>query len=185
MTTPATKETLFSLTDDLLALDQILTESGGELTPEVEQWMTEYRDKFTAKVDGLGWYWRTCEAREAGYRKAAAELADKAQTEANKVTRLKEYARACLDHLGATKVAGDIYTLAIQKNGGRTPLKVCEPFLSDPSRLPAEYQRIVVLPDLEKLRTRAELSCGVATMDDRDGTAMAELLPAGTHVRLR
>lgn len=189
-TTPApARETLFSLSEDLLALDALLTESDGELTPEVEAWMAEYRDKLADKVDGIGWFWRTIEARIAGFKAAQDDLARKRQIEERKIERLKGYVASCLVHLGTRKLEGPTYTLAMQKNGGKAPLRLAEPFASDPSLLPPGYRIVKYAADLAKLREVAELDGGVVhltpTNPEEPPPLVAELLPVGESVRLR
>jgi hypothetical protein len=167
------EETLFSLSADLRELDEALTDSLGELTPEIEARLIGLRGAFSDKIDGIGWFVRTCESREAGYKKLRDELQAKATTEANKVTRLKEYIRMCLDSLGTEKVKGEVYTLALQKNGGRPPVKLLEPYASDPDLLPRDLTRITVTPDMDRIRELPTPS------------EFYEVLPVGSHVRVR
>lgn len=168
------KETLFSLSGDVLALDAILEEGGGEITPEVEAWIAEYRDKFTDKVDSVGWYWRTCEARAAGFKKAADDLAAKARTEEQKRDRLKQYVEGCLRHLDTRKISGQVYSFSLQTNGGSPPLRL---LVDDPAAFPESCQRVTVTVDRTAVRTALEAS----TLPE--GLAMIE--PAGESVRLR
>ena len=180
-TTAPQRETLFVLTGELLALDELLTESGGELTPEIESWIAEYRDKFTGKIDGIGWFWRTIEARIAGLKVAQEELATKRQVEERKLERLKGYVRLCLDHLGTSSAKGSVYSLAIHANGGKPPIELLEPYRSDPKLLPTKLQKVTVSADMEALRTYMD---GAETVTEGD-QVVARRLPAGTHVRLR
>ena len=195
--TPApAKESLLTLTEDLRALDELLTESLGEITPEVELWMQEYADKLKGKVDSIAWFIRTCEARAAGFKAPARavsqsvdELNAKAKTEENKVVRIKEYVRLCLDRMKETKVQGDVYSLGIENNGGALSLEVAEPFKSDPSKLPAELRRSVWILDVEKIKQVAEANGGQivvkAEKADEADVVIARIPPRGTHVRVR
>lgn len=186
------KASLFSLTEDLNALDELLTESGGELTDEINAWLAEYALKMADKVDGLGWFWRTIEARIAGFKKGEAELTAKRKTEENKLARLKAYVHSCMTNRKETALAGEVYTLAIQRNGSRA-LTLQEPFLSHPELLPEAWRttRIVVEANMEAIRAAlAEPGVGdVLTArcpdEDSEPVTVAVLQPAGTHVRLR
>lgn len=182
------KETLFSLSEDLLALDALLTESGGELTPEVEAWIAESRDKFSDKIDGFGWYWRTIEARVAGLKLAQEELTAKRAVEERKLERLKGYVRLCLNYLGTDKAKGQVYSLSIQKNGGKPPLRILPPFDVQPELLPAGYQRVSVTADKDAIRADMEKMGGlqrVVPVGEGEPQPIAEILPVGDSVRLR
>lgn len=170
------KPTLFSLSQEMVELDALLTESAGELTPEVEAWFDANREAMADKVDAVAWFIRTCEAREAGYQKVMDDLKAKQQTERNKVTQLKQYARACMDLLGTRKLEGEVYTFAIQKNGGKAPLKLLAPYDTEPDKLPAEFVTWLPKADTQALRLAAE-------QGRTEGIAVIE--PVGEHVRLR
>jgi len=178
------KESLFQLTQELEALDAILTEAGGELTPEVQAWMAEYQGKLEGKVDAIGWFIRRCDAEEAAHKAHAQAMQQevdafraKARTAANKRERIKEYVRGCLAFLGVTKLQGKAYSLGIEKTGGKRSIEIVEPFASHPELLPEPYQRVTVTAYLEAIRTWLE-----ANPADE---SIARFLPQGDHVRLR
>jgi hypothetical protein len=185
------KESLFQLSEDLLTLDALLTESAGELTPEIETWLEEYAGKLASKVDSLGWFWRTVEARIAGFKKIEGDLTAKRRTEENKLARLKGYVQACMHNLGAKKLEGQVYSLGIQQNSARS-FQLLEPYLSHPELLPEQFRRTVtrVEPDLEALKAATvEAGDTLQYVENDDPTrqvhSVAVLHPAGTHVRLR
>ena len=198
--TPApAKETLFTLTEDLRALDELLTESGGELTPEVELWIQEYSTKLKGKVDGIAWFIKTCEARAVAFkahakqiREQADDLAAKGKTEENKIVRLKEYVRLCLDLMGEKKVQGEVYSIGIEANGGAAPATiVAEPFASHPEKLPAELRILPPMrwePNMEQI-TKLAAAAGGSLVVKGEGkepdVTIATIPPRGTHVRVR
>jgi hypothetical protein len=165
---------MFSITGDLRALDELLDETAGELTPEVEAWLEEYKTKLTEKVDGVGEWWWTIEARAAGYKKAAEVYTAKRRTEERKLERLKEYVKLCLAYLGARKVAGKLHKLSIERNGGVAPLRLLQ---VDPALFPESCRKVVVT--IDNAAVRAALENG--TLPD----GLAALDPVGESVRLR
>ncbi len=169
-----TKETLFELGEDLTALDQLLTESLGEITPEIQEWLDEYRTKLEEKVDSVAWFVKTCEARAAGFSKAAEELAAKATTETNKIARLKSYVRACMELRGEKQLKGQVYTFALQQNGGRPPLTLLN---ENPDAYPPECLKVVRSVDKERVRVLVEAG--------QVAPELAVLEPLGFHLRLR
>jgi hypothetical protein len=183
MTATAQPDTLFQITDDLIALDNLLIDSGGELTPEIEAWMAASADRLEGKVDGTAWHIRNLEAKAeiirahaARVRREADELEAKAVTVDKRVLRTKDYVRFCLERRGETKAEGKVYSIAIEANGGPAPLEIHEPFKSDPSQLPEMLKLVKVSPDTKAIRSA--LSQGVF-LD------VATLLPRGSHVRVR
>jgi hypothetical protein len=169
----APRPTLFALTEEMHALDELLTASGGELTDDIEAMLATIGSQITQKVDSLAWVIRTCEARAAGFKKMRQEMDEKKTTEENKIDRLKEYVRVCLDRLGTDKIKGEQYTFALQRNGGKPPVKLLEPYASDPDLLPRDLTRITVTPDMDRIRELPTPS------------EFYEVLPVGTHVRIR
>lgn len=56
---------LFQLTSDMSAIEEALWENGGELTPELEEAMTETKESLIAKIDGYGALIRNFDASAA------------------------------------------------------------------------------------------------------------------------
>jgi|SRR5688572_25696464 len=169
-------DTLFSLTEDLKALDALLTENAGELTPEVLALMAEYQDRFETKADAVAWYAKTLEAELSVATEHAAHFETKRPVARRKVEAWKSYVLSCMTNLGAREIKGRAYTLSVQANGGEQPLEIFEPYKSDPSQLPEMLRREVVTPDTKVIRSA--LAQGVF-LD------VATLLPRGFHVRIR
>jgi len=170
--------TLYAIADDLLAVDALLTESGGELTPEIEAALASLNEVLVGKVDAIASYIRDCAAKAAALREEADVLTAKRRTEENKVGRLKEYVRFHMDRLGETKLAGAIWTFALQANGGRPALTV----LVAPEQLPALFRRLVVQADTDALRGAVDAASGELVVD---GRAIARLEPVGSSLRIR
>lgn len=171
-----TSDTLFSLTEELVQLEALLTETGGELSPDVEAWMEQNAHALSDKADSVAFYLKSCEVKQTGFQKVAQDLTHKAKVEENKITRLKEYIRLCLDRMGTRKLEGEIWTLALQKNGGRPALKLLPPYDTNPIELPTEFQVLKVEADRTALRLAAEQG---------RTQGIAELLPLGDHVSVR
>jgi|SRR5688572_16163119 len=169
-------DTLFSLTEDLKALDALLTENAGELTPEVLALMAEYQDRFETKADAVAWYAKTLEAELSVATEHAAHFATKLITARRKVEAWKSYVLSCMTNLGAKELKGRAYTLSIQQNGGEQPLEIHEPFKSDPSQLPEMLKRVTFTPDTKAIRS---------ALQQRVFLDVGTLLPRGSHIRIR
>jgi hypothetical protein len=169
-------DTLFSLSEEMQALDALLNLSAGELTPEIEALLATLQDKITDKADSCGWYAKTLEAEVQVATEHAAHFLTKQTVAKRKLEAWKSYLATCLTYLGAKELKGRAYTIALQQNGGEAPLEIHEPFKSDPSQLPEMLKLVKVSPDTKAIRSA--LSQGVF-LD------VATLLPRGSHVRVR
>ena len=190
MTTTAEVSTLFSLTDDLRALDAALTESLGELTPEIEATMARLQASFAAKADACAFYAKSLEADIAATETHVAHFTAKLTVLKHKQTAWKQYLHSCLSNLKATEVKGSVYTIALQANGGKAPLQVEAVYVADPSALPSEYQRVKIEVDTDALREAADGQGKVWFQGyDEQGPVerelIAQVMPRGSHVRIK
>lgn len=180
--------TLYAISDNLLALDALLDETDGEVTPEIEAWMAEYGDELAGKVDGLVSYLRDRQARGEAMKAEAAVLTAKARTEARKVDSLKGYVQGQMGRLGVREMAGTIWSVALQKNGGKPVLTL----LADPALFPDDLVTVVTTRTVNKDAVRARLAVGgVQTLavwvDGQEPTQvpLARLEPVGESLRIR
>lgn len=175
MTAPA-KMSLYDIGENLAALDALLEESQGELTPEIEAWMREYGLAEKEKVDRYGAYAKELDATTKALKEEEERLAARRKATLNKIERLKFLADGYLVQRGITKVEGKLFTIARQKNGGKPALTL----LVQPEALPDAYRVTVttVNPDKEKLRAAVEAGePGIETL--------ARLEEPGYSVRFR
>lgn len=170
--------TLFAISEDLLALDHLLEELGGDVSdPAVDAaitaWMTELGADESLKFDGYVNYIRQLEMEAAAAQAEANDYAERAQTRRNRVAWLKSRVK---DHLEATgrKKAGTATgrTLAIQANGGMTPILWAETI--DIEAVPENLTKRV----LDTEAVRFELEAGREL-------PIARLGKRGTHLRIR
>lgn len=167
--------TLYAITDDLLALDALLTESAGEITPEIDAWMAEYAAQLASKTDAVGFYVRDLEAHEAALTDEIARLQQKKAACAAKQARVKEWVKYNMTRLGVRELRGSIYAFAIQKNGGKQPIAYAT---TDPAAFAERFRDVVTTVQINRDAVRAALEAGESV----DG---ATLLPRGESVRLR
>jgi hypothetical protein len=165
---------LHDIAGDVLALEDLLLETGGEWTPEVEALFAEVEGSLESKVDGYAaliaeWTldaekWKAEEARVAGHRKARE----------NAARRLKD--RLCQEMLfmGRPKVETERFKVAVQY--GPATVAVLVPA----TELPEEYRREIpasVEPDKKALAD--------ALKGGKELPGVAELIPGSPHVRVR
>lgn len=91
---------------------------------------------------------KNIEADITAIKGEVTRLTDKRKTLENRVDRLKSTMFESMKTTGKTKVKGDIFTVVIQKNGGKAPV-IVDVTTAD---LPDELVRITEAPDIEAIR---------------------------------
>ena len=167
-------KSLYSLGAEFLALEAALTESGGEVTPEVEAAFATLGELEVAKVDAYCSLIRSFAGWVEMVRLEEQVLAAKRATAENAVAALKARLQQYLELRGLERLKGVIWTAALQRNP--TSVRV----LVEPEQLPAEYQRVTIAADKRKLE--ADLK---APEGHPEVTQWAEFAPPTHHLRIR
>jgi hypothetical protein len=168
--------TLFNISDDLRALDHLISEVGGDISDPsiadaVEAWIRELDSDLTRKADNYAALIAEMRQR-AEIRKAEAErLAQKARRDEDSASFLSARLMAALEERGLKKIETDRFTLSVAANGGKAPLSITED-------VPLEWCRTIekIEPDKEKIRTALE---GGADLP------FASLLPRGKRLSIK
>lgn len=171
--------TLYEIGADLLALDSLLEERGGDITdPEVaaaiDAWAAELQANLAVKLDGCIGYLRTLEMEAVAARAEADQWNAKASSRELRRDHFKARVKAILEVAGQTKVttaAGR--TVRVQANGGKLPLKLDDPL--DVSLIP---DRLCVI------RREPDRTAIAAAIEAGEELPFARLLPRGTHLRI-
>lgn len=137
---------LYEVTGNILTLQEMLEE-----TVEDDQCLLDtlegVQGEYELKLESYCKVIKNLEADMDALKAEAKRLTDKRKVLENNVDRLK---KAMFDSMKATntdKVKGQLFTVAIQKNGGKLPVIVDV----DTSELPDELVKIVESPDLEAI----------------------------------
>lgn len=129
--------TLYELAEERNALDDLLALDEGEWTDAAESLANDLTAQLVRKADGFGSYIRDLEANADAIKAEETRLAARRKALESRVDWLKRSGLMALDRMGETKVAGTLFTLAVQKN----PPSVDVP--ASLEGLPAEYVRVV------------------------------------------
>ena len=118
--------TLFQLSTDMMAIEDALWESGGELTPELEQAMAENAESMAKKVDGYN-----AVIRAFAYKADVLDAEIKRFTALKKVAenaqkRIKEHVLDTMNAFGIEKLEGAYCKITKSKS---TKTEVDEPAL--------------------------------------------------------
>jgi hypothetical protein len=159
--------TLYELTEEQLALDDLIGMQDGEVDDAAEQLYEYLALKMATKADDFGRYLRTREAIAASISEEEKRLAARRKALENHIERLKRYAVMALRHMDRPKVQGDTFTLAIQKNPASIKVNV------GAEELPEEYVRVIpakIEADRTALLTALKAGKQIAGVDLVDDT---------------
>lgn len=165
--------TLYELSEEARALDDLSALDDGEWTPEAETLYTDLMAQLVPKADAFGAYVRDLEAREAVIAEEIARLQARKKRLTNRLTWIKAYGATCLQNMDRPRIEGTMFTLAIQKNPASVVVTVL------PDALPPEFVRVI--PEQREPDKKALLDAlkAGATIPG------AELAPTTYHLRIR
>lgn len=182
--------TLQQIAENFAALEALLEDSGGEVTPEVDAWLAEYSLAEREKVDAYIGYIKSLESDATAQKALADELSAKAQAKLNRVKWLKGRMAEYMSASGFTELPGTIWKFAFQKNGGKPPLALD---VDDVAAWPPQFHVTTTAIDTQKVRAvceeQAEAGDAVIVVDgalvNEDGTVLAHLAERGQSLRIR
>ncbi|HOD84222.1 MAG TPA: siphovirus Gp157 family protein [Phycisphaerae bacterium] len=152
------KRTLLDITEDLQALDDLLTEAGGDITgveATVDAWLAELEQDLKGKVDNYAALITAMNAR-AEVRKAEADrLYHRAKVDAGNARFLRERLKAALESRGINRLETDRYKVGVAKVGGAVPVVI-----PDPAAVAPEFIRVKEIREPDKDAIRKALEAG-------------------------
>lgn len=139
---------LYELTGDILTLQNMLEE---DVDPEVlADTLEAVSGEYEIKIESYAKVIRNLEADVVAIKSEEKRLSDKRKTLDANINRLK---KAMFDSMKATdtsKIKGKLFTVAIQKNGGKLPVIMAEGVTTD--HLPDQLVTVVEKPNLDAIR---------------------------------
>lgn len=149
-------QTLFVITQDLLALEDLLTEVGGDVTDEqaeaaIAKWFVEIGEDRANKIDSYCALIRKNDSLEKAARDEGNRILALAGVRANLVKRLKTRLKEHLETTGQTKFETAISKVWIQNNGGALPVVIEPEYLEHPEELPEGFRAVRFEPDLKAI----------------------------------
>lgn len=171
------KRTLWDIAGDLTALEDLLEESGGEVTDceaTIDAWFAELTTDAATKLDGYAGYIMELLARAEDRKEEAKRLADRARIDENLAGYLKARMLEFFVARGWPKLETKRYKLTVCNNGGKTPLKVFVPAHELPERF--RQQRIEYVAKTDEIAKALEAG---------EELPFAQLGQRGKHVRIK
>ena len=144
---------LYELTTDLLTLQEMLENPLDEeqvLLDTLEAVQGEYEIKLEAYCKVI----KNLEADMEALKNEAKRLSDKRKVLENNVDRLKKAMFDSMKATGTEKVKGQLFSVAIQRNGGKLPVLGSDE--ADLSILPSQLKVVTEKPNLDAIRELLE-----------------------------
>lgn len=155
-------KSLFELTTEAIAIDELLEQMGGEIPDEeieaaIDQMLAEHTNDLNAKIDGYvelinkyDWY--------ADVRRSEAERYEELTRDAErKSDKLRERLKHFFERTGREKpIETARHKVSLVNNGGRLPLVI----RCDPAELPEPFRRTVSTYKANQEAIRAALEAG-------------------------
>lgn len=143
---------LMTIAEDALALEQLILENGGELTPELEAWLDEVDRRLSTKADSYSFAIDRFESTAEVLRKRAESYVAAARTLDNTVARLKDRIKTAIMMMEKREVRGKEIVFKLQNSAAKLVLKDIE--------LPKAYMIAETFYRPDRERILAELKDG-------------------------
>lgn len=170
--------TIYEISEDMAALDALLAETGGEITPEAEAAFNAFEAELAAnlhnKTDAYCALIAEIDARAAARKAEAKRLADRAKTDERAADALRERLRFVWETRRLGKVETDRFTVSLAKNGGKAPLDI----RCGVEDLPAWAVKRETVVSVDKDAIRARLDAG-------EPLDFASLMERGTRINIK
>jgi hypothetical protein len=170
--------TIYQIADDMAALDALLAETGGEITPEAEAAFNAFEAELTnnlnGKTDAYCALIAEIDARAAARKAEAKRLADRAKADERTADALRERLRFVWEQRKLGKVETERFTVSLAKNGGKAPLDI----RCGVEELPAWAVRRETVVSVDKDAIRSRLDAG-------EPLDFASLMERGTRINIK
>jgi hypothetical protein len=145
------KQSLVSLTINTLDLEKRLFESGGEITPEIEQELEITENNLSEKVDNYKLLIDHLDHRVNYFKDVKAQVNSAQNILKNTVERLKSNLKFACEKLKTDELCGDLYRFKLSKPKSKVVIE-------DKAEIPLSFMNEVVSfePNLERIQEALE-----------------------------
>lgn len=146
-------ETLFALVATANGIENMLLETAGEITPEIEAALAVVDVNLPAKVDSYAFVIDRLEAQEAFWKLKANELYKIASSCKTARERIKDSIKDAISALGADEIRGNEVRFKMANSRPRLVI--------DEDALPKEYMMQIIHLEADKKRIEEDLKLGI------------------------
>lgn len=155
---------LYRISDDLSQLMSLIEESGGEVTPEMELHLAQLSSALVEKTDNVVEFVESRNIFIDAARAKAKQFNEIADQLEERMEKLSDYIKGCMDKLGTNKLTGGMYQIS-----RRPPVKVL--FISNENLIPVEFIKI---PEPAPQVMRSEITKAIKAGNDVPGCMLVD-----------
>ena len=175
------KKTLFDISNDALALDEILTEIEGDITDEgvaeiIDKWILENQEDWQNKADSYCALIRENEARANALDDEVKRVQALRDRHRNRAKALKERLLYFMQKHDMKQLKTNRFELSRAANGGKQSISIATGFVPEELAIISPYRDDIPRFNMDAIREALENG---AELD------FAKLEPRGEHLRIR
>jgi len=146
-------KSLVTIISETANIEQMLVESGGEMTPDIESFLQINASELSLKVDGYSTILDRFEMLESFYEQQA-EFYNKVAVQCeNAAKRLKLNLIYAMNELGQSEIKGSEIRFKLTNSAGSL-------VINDPEMVPVEFKTEVITTEIKKDEVKAALKRG-------------------------
>ncbi len=145
--------TLYGITKEIEALDQLLDMEQGEITEEYEQLETEAKAMILKKTDGCVGYLKREEDWINNAKLMISNINDVIRSKQKKIDKFKGYMTECLDMVDDQYLEGSRFSLKFRK-----PSKIVT--ITDEDKVPPKFTTVETVVKIKKAEISKALKAG-------------------------
>ena len=173
---PSKSRSLFSISEDLERLNEILDEAGDDREQQelLNEWLQQLGTERDRKLDGYAALISEMQARAEARKTEAQRLMELAKADERRAQLLKERLKWFFETQQLKTIETTRYRLSLAKNGGKAPL-ILKSELS-PHQLPERFKTTSIEPNTSAIR---------AALEAGENLDFASLGDRGTSIRIK
>jgi hypothetical protein len=145
--------TLAMLAVEAAEIARLLTESMGELSPEIEKRLEVNEQALISKADGYNFIIEQLEANAAMWKRRKDACAAQQKKFEGQIERLKDRIKEAMRTMDRTEVSGQFYKFQLRKSAAKLVIE-------NEAALPADCKMVVQTTVVDKERVKAALVDG-------------------------
>lgn len=161
-------QTLFEIVDDMKLLYEMGTDPDRD-EQVFEDTLEAIQGCLEVKACGYVNVIKQLEMEQKQAEEVSKMFADKAAVRKNSIKRMKDMLKFALEQTNQDSITAGAFTIKLQKNGGKEPLKIT-------GDVPDNLCKVTIEPDNDKIREY---------LQDHSECEFAHLEPRGTHVVIK
>lgn len=145
--------TLRECTEQVALVESMLLETGGELTPEIEQMLVVKEIQLPQKVDAYGYRIQMLESKAEWLKEKVSEVEKVISSYETAIAKTKEGMKIAMKELGVEEIEGNEIRFKTSSTAGKLVIE-------NEELIPKDYKKEVVKIEIDKDRLKEDLKIG-------------------------